>query len=236
MITIFTDGASRGNPGPGGWGSIVSLGEKVTELGGSVKNTTNNRMELTAVIRALDYVHKTTDREHKTQIFVFTDSTYVKKGASEWLFSWKKNNWKTKNKKDVLNKDLWEELSTLLEKFNIEFKFLPGHSNIPANERCDEIATSFADGFRPKLYEGPKQDYKISLDTKSKFPKSPPSGKQSSNKAYSYLSMLDGIIMKHDSWVECEKRVRGVSGAKYKKAMSLDQQKSIIKEWQKNFQ
>lgn len=237
-VTIFTDGSSRGNPGPGGWGAVISFEETVErkkqkwvqEIGGREKNTTNNRMELTAVIEALKAVLKIENR--KLKIVINTDSSYVLKGAKEWVKGWQKNNWKTKAKQTVLNQDLWKNFLKVSEGLKIDWHLLKGHSGISANERCDEIATAFADGLKPNLYSGELKDYKVGLSVssiaraKSSKPKA-----QSSSKPYSYVSMVKGVVKTHKTWAECEKRVKGVSGAKFKKSFSPEDEKQIINSW-----
>ena len=131
---IFTDGACRGNPGPGGWGAILRFGDNIKEIYGGEADTTNNRMELTAVIRALQQLKK------PVPVRVTTDSTYVLKGSTEWLPNWKKNNWKTSSKSAVKNADLWQELDKLLVTHEIEWKWVKGHSGHAENERVDELA------------------------------------------------------------------------------------------------
>ncbi|MEX2013771.1 MAG: ribonuclease HI [Parcubacteria group bacterium] len=153
MITIYTDGASRGNPGPGGWGVIVLYPDRVVELGGRDPHTTNNKMELTAAIKALEFV---LDKE----ITLYTDSEYVTKGMTEWIKRWQQKGWRTAGKKPVLNQDLWQRLLELAEGRNVEWKYVAGHSGVPLNERADVIATTFADGFEPALYNGPRDQYK----------------------------------------------------------------------------
>ena len=153
MITIYTDGASRGNPGPGGWGVIMIYDDKVVELGGRETHTTNNRMELTAAIKALEFI---TDRE----IVVYADSEYVTKGMTEWIHKWQKKGWRTANRKQVLNQDLWQKLLEVTEGREVEGKYVAGHTGVPLNERADEIATSFADNIVPALYHGPRDKYK----------------------------------------------------------------------------
>ena len=244
-ITIFTDGSSRGNPGPGGWGSIVviyndqnkELGIKngeVVELGGGEKHTTNNRMELTAVIRSLQFVLLKT-HNLKLTTTVCTDSNYVLKGATQWLPLWQNNNWKTKAKDDVLNKDLWEELALVLETLpQISWKLIKGHSGVPANERCDEIATGFADGGNVPLYSGDVQEYTVDLTVQKKSSSSKSNNSKSKSRKgipFSYISMVDGVVQTHASWLECEARVKGKSKALYKKAMSKEEEVSIISQW-----
>ena len=164
MITIYTDGSSRGNPGPGGYAAVVSYEklvdsrnlEWVTELGGKEERTTNNRMELIATIKALEFASELSTDNY----LLFTDSKYVMKGITEWVHNWQKKGWKTANKKPVLNQDLWQELLQVTEGKKIEWKYIAGHSGDKLNDRCDEIATEFADGLTPRLYNGPKEKYK----------------------------------------------------------------------------
>jgi ribonuclease HI len=156
MVTIYTDGSSRGNPGPGGWGAIVAYEDRVIELGGGEEHTTNNKMELTAAIRAIGSLEG-------QDAVVYTDSEYVMKGITVWIHGWQKKGWKTAAKKPVLNQELWQELLAVSESKNLEWKYVAGHSGHDANERCDEIATSFADGFTPELYDGPRSHYRIPL-------------------------------------------------------------------------
>ena len=147
-ITIFTDGSSRGNPGPGGWGAIIINENNIEEIGGRDDDTTNNRMELKAVIEALQKV--TEDFE----ITINSDSEYVVKGITLWIGGWVKRNWKTSAKKPVLNQDLWEKLLEVTKGKNIKWNVVAGHAGDALNERCDEIATSFADNMAANLYKG----------------------------------------------------------------------------------
>ncbi|OHA92276.1 MAG: ribonuclease HI [Candidatus Zambryskibacteria bacterium RIFCSPLOWO2_02_FULL_51_21] len=156
MITIYTDGASRGNPGPGGWAAIVMDEVKVAELGGREEHTTNNRMELMAAIKALEYADKLSDGP----VEIYTDSEYVMKGITLWVEGWQKRNWRTIAKKPVLNQDLWQELLKVSEDKKIEWKYVAGHSGHKLNDRCDEVATSFADDISMPLYHGPRDSYK----------------------------------------------------------------------------
>lgn len=157
MTEIYTDGASRGNPGPGGWGVIITSDSKVLELGGSDPKTTNNKMELTAAIRALEAAQD-------KKLTIYTDSEYVSKGMTEWIGNWQKKGWRTANKKPVLNQDLWQKLLALSAGREIIWKYVPAHSGVRLNERADEIATSFADSVsgaeKPKLFHGPKDSYR----------------------------------------------------------------------------
>ena len=136
LIKIYTDGACSGNPGPGGWGVFIENSGKVTELSGRDENTTNNRMELKAVIEALKFF------TINSKLTIHTDSKYVMDGASRWIINWKKNNWKTAQKKDVKNKDLWIELDNLLNYHDVSWVWVKGHDGIYGNERADYLATS----------------------------------------------------------------------------------------------
>lgn len=156
MITIYTDGASRGNPGPGGWGAIIINDTRVVELGGAEEHTTNNRMELMGTIKSIQFAE---DEFSDSEIEVYTDSEYVMKGITLWIRNWQKKGWKTAAKKAVLNQDLWQELLSVTEGKEIEWKYVAGHAGVLLNERCDEIATSFADGITVELYDGERSGY-----------------------------------------------------------------------------
>ncbi len=140
-IKIYTDGACIGNPGPGGWAAIVLFENKKKELFGGEKLTTNNRMELTAAIKALEYCA----REEKKQLSlkdvkIFTDSVYVKEGITVWVNNWEKNNWKTADKKNVKNVDLWKKLKSLTNSNQVEWYWIKSHSENPMNDLADELA------------------------------------------------------------------------------------------------
>ena len=138
-IEVFTDGACRGNPGHGGWGVLLRIdGEEITLFGGEI-NTTNNRMELKAAIKALEYF------DDKVSLSISTDSTYVKDGITKWLLNWKKNNWITASKKPVKNKDLWEKLDTLNSLNDVSWKWVKGHSGHRENEIADMLANKGID-------------------------------------------------------------------------------------------
>lgn len=230
MITIFTDGSSRGNPGPGGWGSVVVDDVKVRELGGREANTTNNRMELSAAMNALRAT-----RENDL-ITIYTDSSYVINGITKWIHGWKKNGWMTKAKEEVLNKDLWVNLLELNDKRDVKWNYVGGHVGIIGNERCDVIATSFADESEISLYDGPLSQYSIKniLDVShdvSQMKAKKSDSSRSRAKAYSYVSVVQGVIKKHATWAECERRVKGTKGARFKKSISPDDENEIVKEF-----
>lgn len=136
IINIYTDGACSGNPGPGGWGAYIDNAGLVTELSGREENTTNNRMELKAVIEALNSFTS------KTNLNLYTDSKYVMDGSSKWIENWKKNGWKTAQKKAVKNQDLWIELDKLVHFHQIHWVWVKGHDGNLGNERADYLATS----------------------------------------------------------------------------------------------
>ena len=133
-VEIFTDGACRGNPGPGGWGAILRFNGAEKELFGGEAATTNNKMELTAVIRALEAL------KQRSKVHVYTDSQYVQKGIKEWIHGWKRNGWKTAAKEPVKNKELWVELDELRQRHDIEWHWVKGHAGHPENERADALA------------------------------------------------------------------------------------------------
>ncbi len=159
-VTIHTDGSSRGNPGPGGWGAIIETPDEVIELGEREDKTTNNRMELSGAIFGLKEIGK-----EAKEVEVCTDSQYVKKGMTEWIDGWIKRGWKGSTKKPVLNQDLWEALKKEEDRLKshgvkVTWKYVPGHSGVPLNERADVIATMCADDANDlQLYRGPKSEY-----------------------------------------------------------------------------
>jgi ribonuclease HI len=139
-VEIYADGACRGNPGPGGWGALLICDGLEKELSGAERHTTNNRMELTAAIRALEALKKT-----GTSARVYTDSQYVIKGIEEWVGGWKARGWRTADKKPVKNQDLWERLDALAAQHSLEWHWVKGHSGIPGNERVDALANRAID-------------------------------------------------------------------------------------------
>jgi len=140
VVEIYTDGACRGNPGPGGWAAVLSCDGREKEISGAEVHTTNNRMELLAVIRALESLKKP-----RVQVKVYTDSQYVRRGITEWLESWKARGWRTSNRKPVMNQDLWEQLDALAAPHDIEWHWVPGHAGVPGNERADRLANQAID-------------------------------------------------------------------------------------------
>ncbi|MFN8559983.1 MAG: ribonuclease HI [Dehalococcoidia bacterium] len=233
-ITIFTDGAAKGNPGPGGWGAIVAADERVREIGGGSPHTTNNQMELTAVIEALRAV-----RGVEGTVELHADSTYVIQGITSWIHGWRRRGWRTAEGQPVLNRELWEALALEAAgrgRGGIHWHYVRGHAEIPGNERADAIAVAFAANQSIDLYDGPRTGYAVDLDERpddTSVPKrgSSAGGRSKPQPAYSYLSMVDGVPMRHATWTECERRVRGVSGAKFKKSTSAADEAAILRAW-----
>jgi ribonuclease HI len=232
-IVVFTDGSSKGNPGPGGWGVIiVSPDGRVRELGGGDASTTNNRMELTGAIRALSQL-----RGIDGPVSLYTDSTYVIQGIREWVHSWRRRGWKTATGTEVMNRDLWETLSDLVAARGprgVSWHYVRGHVGTPGNERVDVIADSFAVKKPVPLYDGPREGYRINitlLPTDTSVPARKSDGGGAKSAAYSYLSVVDGTPMRHATWAECEARVKGRSGARFKKAASAADEVEILRSW-----
>jgi ribonuclease HI len=230
-LVIFSDGSSLGNPGPGGYGALIissKLGE-VIELGGSKQTTTNNEMELVAIVSALTYVAYNQETVH-----IFTDSSYVINGATSWMYGWKAKGWRKKDGEEVKNRFHWETLYSLIEdrgKDSINWHHVPGHVGIAGNERVDDIAREFAQGTDVDLYRGTKDDYPLStilhvdIDTTAELQKS-----HRKARAHSYLSVIDGVVQRHRTWADTEARVKGHK-AQYKKAISPEHEVEILKEW-----
>lgn len=235
---IYSDGSSRGNPGPGGYGGMVFFATgKVVEFGGHEDVTTNNRMELMGAIIGLRTI-----RERATdsfQIIIKTDSAYTLNGATKWVYGWEKNGWRTSTKEPVLNQDLWQmlmqEVRLLTLKHEIIWEKVKGHAGIAENERADMIATGFADNAPPLLFTGDASKYTEFLkmyQVESKTMTTQKSTtKKSSKEAYSYVSMVNGTAHADKTWAICEKRVKGVKGAKYQKVFSKQEEEALIQDW-----
>ena len=151
-VTLFTDGACLGNPGPGGWAYILQNGSEEIENSGGEPDTTNQRMEVTAVLRALDTL------EEPTRVSSYTDSQYVTKGLTEWMDGWLVKGWKNSSKKPVKNQDLWQQLAILLETHDISTHWVKGHAGHPENERCDELASAAAEAGREEKEESKESE------------------------------------------------------------------------------
>jgi ribonuclease HI len=231
-ILIFTDGACSGNPGPGGWGSVVVTPEtRIIELGGGEFPTTNNRMEVSAALRALQKVSSI-----EAPVHLYTDSTYLIRGITQWVWGWKKKGWKTAEGNDVSNRDLWEELlrtvSARKAGAKIEWIYVRGHTGNPGNERCDEIAVAYSQKRPPVLFQGELKNYSVNildLPESEGLPEMKP--KTEKKVAHSYVSIVDGQAMRHKDWASCERRVKGKSGARFKKTMSPADESALLGEW-----
>ena len=234
---IFTDGASSGNPGPGGWGTVVADIQKgfVQELGGREPGTTNNRMEIQGAIAGLELIEGLPG-----EVALYTDSVYLIKGITQWIWGWRSRDWKTAEGKEVANPDLWKRLSQLVAGRKalgaIHWRWVKGHSGVPGNERVDEIATSGAHKRSLTLYRGPLLGYSIpllDLPEKTTLPERRPEDDRNKPKAaaYSYLSLVNGVCMRHRTWKACEARVKGRPGARFKKAESGDHERLILSDW-----
>lgn len=255
-IVIFTDGACSGNPGPGGWGAVLILPEgRVRELGGAERPTTNNRMEMAGALFALKAV---ADRPEPVKLY--TDSGYLIQGITAWISGWKRKGWRTADGKDVLNRDLWEALDALAaaRRGRLSWGHVKGHAGHELNERCDEIAVGYAQGRPETLYDGPAVGCGYSLlepgpeHLREPKPRRAPSGpgrpwgaaagsgpanpgssgsRRSKAKGGFYLSMVGGRVEKHATWPECQSRVHGVSGARFKKVASADEEQATLRQW-----
>jgi ribonuclease HI len=238
-ILVFADGASSGNPGPSGFGAIIaSPAGAVTELGRGYPQATNNQMELEGVIEALRFL-----RETAGDIDIYTDSVYVIRGITQWIWAWKSRGWKTAEGKDVQNAEQWRALFALVVERKaryqnegaIQWHWVKGHQGIPGNERVDEIAVGFSKRSRVELYSGPLLKYPVALfdlpentELPDRDPRAAPKEKKA---AYSYLSLVNGVLQRHSTWKECEARVKGRPGTKFKKAESPEHELLIIEEW-----
>ncbi len=232
---VFTDGAAKGNPGPGGWGVVVvAPDDTVSELGDGSAHTTNNKMELSGAIAALEHVAGTAGA-----VTIHTDSTYVVQGITQWVWGWRRNGWRTASGGEVLNRDLWERLFSLASargQKGVDWRWVRGHDGTPGNERCDEIAVAFALQQPVTLYHGPLAAYTVDILTvpdETSVPKrtGTKSARGSQAAAYSYVSVVDGVPMRHATWSECERRVKGRSGARFKKTTSASDEAAILRDW-----
>ncbi len=233
MISIFTDGACSGNPGPGGWGAIVAYSDgRAREFGGRAEATTNNRMEMTAVLEGLRAVRALPD-----VVFIHTDSTYVIGGITGWIKGWKRRSWTTAAGEPVKNEDLWRELDAAVAARGdraVEWRWVRGHAGHDANERCDAIAVAFSRREPIDLYAGSLLSYPY-----GSLAPTPPTSLPDLSKSRktgdaagpaTYLSFLDGRLEKHATWKECEARVKG-RPAKFKKVRSLQEERAALKSW-----
>ena len=231
---IYTDGACSGNPGPGGWGAVILDSEnQVQELGGGDFATTNNRMEMTGALEALKFISKINSPE-EIKITIYTDSTYLIRGITQWAWGWRKNNWKTSAGNEVSNRDIWEDLTAVLGRLKgskVSWLYVRGHKGTPGNERCDEIAVAYSKGKKFSFFRGPSSEYDLDITSPPPVEDLPVMKSHEKKTAHSYLSVLGGKLEKHKDWASCERRVKGQSGAKFKKAMDPIQEKEILASW-----
>lgn len=240
-IIIYTDGACSGNPGPGGWGSVVYVPSGkmnqgiVTELSGYLAPTTNNQMELQSVISALKFVAPTDN-----EIIVYTDSTYVIRGMTQWIFAWKNRGWKTAEGKDVSNKSLWIELESVVKKCSkkIQWKYVRGHQGIHGNERCDALAVAESKREFIEKYSGASEYYFFDiLETPLTEPLPEMKGKKTDSTGnlkpadVSYLSYINGVLYRDKTWSACEARIKGRPGVVFKKVKNESEEKECLAKW-----
>jgi ribonuclease HI len=217
---VFTDGASRGNPGASGWGAVVALPDTVQELGARIELGTNNQAELSAVVEAISWIDN--QDQDIDRVHIYSDSTYTISGAESWIFGWKKRGWKTKTGDPVKNQELWQKFLQIRTEvdFDIVFHKVKGHASIPGNERADDIATAFADDTSPVLYNGDRKAYAVSLNPEPSYLKKSPL----------YLSFVGGKARQHESWPECQRWVAGKQ-AKYRKVRTVAERDELLREW-----
>lgn len=235
QIIIYSDGACSGNPGPGGWGSIVIDQHQVIELGGGDYSTTNNRMEMTATLEALKFCLR--QKTKAKRIIIFTDSVYVIRGITQWIFGWKKRGWKNAENGEVSNQDIWIDFDQVVqaikaEKIELKWNFIKGHSGVPGNERCDEIAVAFSKNTPIRLYSGNPEGYIFNpqeLPTPLPLPEMK-NNKNEEKKPTWYLSYINGVLTRHETWKECEAVVKG-RPAKFKKVTSQAEEDEVKKSW-----
>jgi ribonuclease HI len=230
---VYTDGACSGNPGRGGWASVIlSPKGSVKEIGGYSQITTNNKMELTAVIEALKLIN------HNSNVIILTDSSYVLNGITKWIYGWRKNNWINSGGEAVANKELWEALLVETRKFKIDWRYSRGHIGIAGNERADEIAVNFSKNNFQDLYFGSASGYShalLPLPEKVEIPSygnnnNKTSMAKSDEKPY-YISYSNGVLRTHKDWKTCEGSTKGISGAKFKKVKNQNEEFQTIKDW-----
>lgn len=222
MYEIITDGACRGNPGPGGWAALIMCGDTITEIGGAEAHTTNNRMELRAAIEALRQVPP------DAPVRLITDSTYLLNGATRWVRLWKERGWLTINETPVENRDLWEELDALAGE-RVRWELVRGHSGDPHNERANAIAQAYAAGRAPELrVDSP--DAGTGTITRVAGHVSGSRGAVA-QRGVRYLSLVQGVLARHTTWEACRARVHGVSGARWKKCASDEEERATVTGW-----
>ena len=233
-LVIYADGASKGNPGPSGWGAVVVIPhQQVIELGGAHLRATNNQMEMMAIMQALRLVASLPGA-----LQICSDSSYVLTGIQQWVPQWQRSNWHTKEGKPVANLTLWQHFAALVahksKTSHISWIHIPGHAGIAGNERADAIASGFASNSPVSLYQGPLLSYGFDPYSLQIHSRKLASKKAKGQKAYSYLSQVEGVLARHRSWDECQARTSGKSGAKFKKTLNQADEEATIRLWQKS--
>ena len=234
-IFIYCDGACSGNPGPGGWAAVIIFSDnRVSELGGGERHTTNNRMEMLGAIAALGAV-----QDSPEPVKLYTDSGLLINGITGWIHGWKQKGWVTAGGKPVVNRDLWERLDCLAHsrKGRLSWGHVKGHAGHEINERCDDIAVAFSKGTKPVLYDGPAVGCGYSLfepaaeQLRAPAPRSASHFSKPKPKGGFYLSLVEGRVERHVTWPQCQGRVHGVSGARFKKVASAEEERAVLKLW-----
>lgn len=227
-FVLYTDGACSGNPGPGGWAFVLFDGrEKVIERAHSVDQTTNNRMEMMALLEGLREIHaQMAATSEAYSVVIYIDSSYVVNGCTKWISAWRRREWKTMDGKDVLNRDLWEVLDSVCRTLpsKTRWNIVPGHSGIPGNEKCDELAVRVQKERSSHDRSFLLSQYEFDLTKHpdlSRFRKQDPF----------YMSYVNGILEKHATWSQCEARVKARPGAKFKKVKNLHEEEETLKAW-----
>jgi ribonuclease HI len=237
-LIIYTDGASRGNPGKGGWAAIVLADTHVMEIVGNTDHATNNQMELAGVEAVLS---DSGAKAWEGPVVVYSDSMYVINGMTKWAHGWERNGWITSTKTPVENKVQWQNLLKLIREYGkrLSVEKVKGHAGDLYNERCDELAVAAALGEKPKVFSGTVGQYKTFLSS-SAMPKALKTKKTSASAtadkgrkgvAYSYVSMVNGVVHADKTWAACERRVKGKKGAKYKKVFSKAEETALIQDY-----
>ncbi|MBI5014309.1 MAG: ribonuclease HI [Deltaproteobacteria bacterium] len=223
-LTVYTDGACSGNPGPGGWAAVLVRQGRYEELGGREEQTTNNRMEMRAAAEGLRRA-AAGDRVH-----VVTDSRYLHDGICRWIHGWKRKGWRKADGNEVLNRDLWEDLDVLVRRpgLAVTWEHVRGHAGHALNERCDAIATAYARGREPELRCG-DGSWIPGLAT-DRAPVVEGAGEGAEGFPL-YLSLVEGALATHATWAECEARVKGARGAHWKKARSPAEVRATRAQW-----
>ena len=230
---LFTDGACSGNPGKGAWAFVAihletNLGDsEVIEGADFSDQTTNNKMELTAVLKAIEWL---AERKFDEAV-IWTDSKYVQEGLSSWIYGWQRNNWVTKEGNPVSNQELWKHALTLEKSLGVTWKKirlerLPGHHGILGNERCDQLARECIANEFASTYQGPLKNHPFGMDMLKTSP-----DKVQNLGEFWYISLVAGEAKRHKTWPECEAYVRGKKSAKFKKVYSIQEESLILKGW-----